>query len=1067
MQITQIDLENVKSYTNARIPFTPGTNAICGHNGAGKSTLLEAIGFALFDYLAVKQDDFVREGEKVATVTIHVVARDERAYQVVRKCGSYGQYYIYDPDLDQRLTEGKAETVVWLRELLGVEAGADLSALFCDAVGVPQGLLTAAFLETPSRRKDIFNPLLRVDEYEQAWAGLREPGRWLDDQITAQEKQIAGLEAEVKVLPERRAQAESLAAEIAQVQAEQADLRAEREALADQKAALEAIQAELTALERAVSQAEAEVRALSARAEDAEAALAAAREAQAVVAATEDDAAAYEAAKSALADLEERREARDALREQAQQIETTLTLARRQAQDLQADLEEIAEAEARMDELAPQVARQEEIEAALAAARRDADRLADAEAALTRESERHAELVARQEEIAAGLAERQQVTEKADAVRAMLKDLEDRRAALQEQIAARRTEAAQLAERHAQAANRLKDAETALTTAQAQAEALREQLAALETQVAERATMDDDLAEHRAALDALAERYEALTSRRAARQTEQEQAAARIAALETTEDTEDTEPEQAACPVCEQPLTPEHRAELLARYRAQRAELADELSEIAAARDIIMEERAAHEEAQRALEARLKQLPRPEEVASLAERVQEQSQAVETQEAALATARETLDEIATQQATAKAALAAQQEQATALDADIETQRAALAAHEDRLAALPRPAAAEEIAQEIAAQAGIVAEREEAVAALTGAPAEVERLTAALDALGDPRREHQRAADVAARRVKIASSLSATQTESAELEEKLSALDDELSAYAELDAEIAAQRAVQEANEAAHQRYLSHAREAEALAQRQAAFEEAAAALAQAESAVKQQRAARDEVAAQYDADAHAEVVAREGQLRETLAALEERLHQQAARQEEIAAEIAHLTEVQGALEAAEAERAELAELRELLGYLRGVLREAGPEVTRRLVEIISLHADRLYSEIMQAYTTRLRWTEDYDIVLSEAGRNRGFQQLSGGEQMAAALAVRLALLREVSAIDWAFFDEPTANLDAQRRDNLAEQILGVKGFSQLFVISHDDTFEQDTDHVVRVQKVDGASQVVE
>jgi DNA repair exonuclease SbcCD ATPase subunit len=156
-----------------------------------------------------------------------------------------------------------------------------------------------------------------------------------------------------------------------------------------------------------------------------------------------------------------------------------------------------------------------------------------------------------------------------------------------------------------------------------------------------------------------------------------------------------------------------------------------------------------------------------------------------------------------------------------------------------------------------------------------------------------------------------------------------------------------------------------------------------------------------------------------------------------------------------------------AALRELLGYLRGVLREAGPEVTRRLVEIISLHADRLYSEIMQAYTTRLRWTEDYDIILSEAGRDRGFQQLSGGEQMAAALAVRLALLREVSAIDWAFFDEPTANLDAQRRDNLAEQILAVKGFSQLFVISHDDTFEQDTDHVVRVQKVDGASQVME
>jgi exonuclease SbcC len=96
-------------------------------------------------------------------------------------------------------------------------------------------------------------------------------------------------------------------------------------------------------------------------------------------------------------------------------------------------------------------------------------------------------------------------------------------------------------------------------------------------------------------------------------------------------------------------------------------------------------------------------------------------------------------------------------------------------------------------------------------------------------------------------------------------------------------------------------------------------------------------------------------------------------------------------------------------------------------------------------------------------VLSTEGRDRTFQQLSGGEQMAAGLAVRLALLREVSTIDVAFFDEPTANLDGARRANLAQQILNIKGFSQLFVISHDDTFEQDTDHVVRLHKENGIS----
>ena len=71
------------------------------------------------------------------------------------------------------------------------------------------------------------------------------------------------------------------------------------------------------------------------------------------------------------------------------------------------------------------------------------------------------------------------------------------------------------------------------------------------------------------------------------------------------------------------------------------------------------------------------------------------------------------------------------------------------------------------------------------------------------------------------------------------------------------------------------------------------------------------------------------------------------------------------------------------------------------------------------------------------------GHVRRFQATFRGEQMSAALAVRLALVREW-AINVAFFDEPTANLDAQRRGALAQQIMSVRWFRKLFVISHDD-----------------------
>jgi exonuclease SbcC len=223
--------------------------------------------------------------------------------------------------------------------------------------------------------------------------------------------------------------------------------------------------------------------------------------------------------------------------------------------------------------------------------------------------------------------------------------------------------------------------------------------------------------------------------------------------------------------------------------------------------------------------------------------------------------------------------------------------------------------------------------------------------------------------------------------------------------------------------------------------------------------------ARDQVASEYDAEAYASAVERGRALSEERATLDERLRLQRTQLAEAASEVARLQEVQRALTAARAERDALQEVQSLLEYLRHVLRDAGPKITQALVEMISVQAARMYADIMADHSARLRWTDDYEILLTASGRERTFQQLSGGEQMAAALATRLALLREVSDIDVAFFDEPTANLDEARRDNLAEQIMNVKGFSQLFVISHDDTFERDTDNVVRVIKENGASRV--
>ncbi len=51
-------------------------------------------------------------------------------------------------------------------------------------------------------------------------------------------------------------------------------------------------------------------------------------------------------------------------------------------------------------------------------------------------------------------------------------------------------------------------------------------------------------------------------------------------------------------------------------------------------------------------------------------------------------------------------------------------------------------------------------------------------------------------------------------------------------------------------------------------------------------------------------------------------------------------------------------------------------------------------------------------------------------------------------------------------LDGARRGALARQIAGVRGFQQLFIISHDDSFEQATERLIRVEKRNGVSEIL-
>jgi exonuclease SbcC len=154
---------------------------------------------------------------------------------------------------------------------------------------------------------------------------------------------------------------------------------------------------------------------------------------------------------------------------------------------------------------------------------------------------------------------------------------------------------------------------------------------------------------------------------------------------------------------------------------------------------------------------------------------------------------------------------------------------------------------------------------------------------------------------------------------------------------------------------------------------------------------------------------------------------------------------------------------------ELVKFLRSkIFNNVSAQLSERFREEISLRADNIYRNIAET-DEELHWGDKYQIVLRDMLdgeiRERTDDQLSGGQTMSAVVSLRLALLQTIGA-RVAFFDEPTSNLDAARRENLARAFRAIDvgreevtehWYDQLFLISHDVAFTEVTDQIISLE----------
>jgi exonuclease SbcC len=901
MIITELILRNIKSYQQETITFTPGINAICGPNGAGKSTILEAIGFALFGHLSYSQADFVREGEKTGTVEVRFLStRDEREYQVVRRCGA-SDHKVYDPALNHTLAQGKNDVLDWLRDHFHLDEADDLATLFENAVGVPQGLCTATFLEPPAQRKAVFDPLLRVDEYERAWEQLRSTETYLKDHLADGRVQIARLEAAVKPLPDREASAEHLRQEIAGDTERLELLQQELAQVTEQHNHLLALKQERDGLHNQFERLSGVLDGLMEQQKEASERVREATAAQQVVAETTAGYQDYQTAQQEITRLEERVSERDKLAAQRSEQEHQRALAHQRQADFTATLQTIMHAAEQMELLLPQVQQQEHLETALRDAEREVERLDAAQ---------------------------QQLTEAQDVLHRRNKRLATMRSEL-------------------------------------------ERLHVLEQEIA---TAD-------ARLRTLNETATRLHAAQQQMQTVQPQIEQRLALLQTTETT------IAYCPVCQQSLTAEQAADLAATYRAELQQLTADLTTNQQQQAHTHQQRQAVEQQRNDHQQQAQHLAREEQVRQGEHDVQEQQE-----------------------------------------------------HVDRLS--------------------------EQVRELEAAPAQVEQVRQQLAALDDPRTVYQQYQFQAARREETQEKLEHVQAEIVAVDGEITRLVQALQPYTGLDAALQQAKTTRDATADAYQQYLSHVNVAQSLQEREAKVAELDQHISdyqQQQTSLQQQIAT---LTSRYDEATYQRLEGDYQRLSQEQTTRKERLRLQRDQLGKTEQEILALRDQQAALVQARADQVAQEEIARRAAFVRSTLREAGPSITRARVQRISQEASLIFGEILNNYALRLSWSETYEITVENQGRLRAFSQLSGGEQMAAALAVRLALLKEMTGIDVAFFDEPTTNLDGERRDNLAEQMMNIRGFSQLFVISHDDTFERSTQHVIRIAKDNGVSRVL-
>ena len=107
--------------------------------------------------------------------------------------------------------------------------------------------------------------------------------------------------------------------------------------------------------------------------------------------------------------------------------------------------------------------------------------------------------------------------------------------------------------------------------------------------------------------------------------------------------------------------------------------------------------------------------------------------------------------------------------------------------------------------------------------------------------------------------------------------------------------------------------------------------------------------------------------------------------------------------------------------------------------------------------------------DDFNVTLYGPEGESSLNMVSGGEKIAIALALRLGITKAMSSgtIETILLDEPTIHLDSYRRGELIALLRKMSSLPQMIIVTHDEELENAADNIIKVNKNNGISSVVD